>query len=94
MTWRTKVDVSGVDVGESHCDMWHGSSKWLGATWPNHGLPRGTPGLANEGYVKKFLGLGDLNPGPPPHIAPSYQISDQRAIGWFLYTKRWQCYLI
>jgi hypothetical protein len=58
--------------------------KWLGATWPNHGLPRGTLGLANEGYVKKFLGPGDSNPGPPPHIAPSYQISDQRAIGWFL----------
>jgi hypothetical protein len=40
-------------------------SEWLGATWPNHGLPRGTPGLANEGYVKKFLGPGDSNPGPP-----------------------------
>jgi hypothetical protein len=36
------------------------------ATWPNHRLPRGTPGLANEGYVKIFWGPGDSNPGPPP----------------------------
>jgi hypothetical protein len=42
MTWRTEVDVSGVDMGESHCDTWHGSGEWLGATRPNHGLPRGT----------------------------------------------------
>jgi hypothetical protein len=43
------------------------SSGWM--TWPNHGLPRGTPSLANEGYVKIFWGPGDSNPEPPPHYA-------------------------
>jgi hypothetical protein len=62
MTWHTEVDVSGVDEGESHCDTWHCSGEWLGATWPNHGLPRGTPGLANEGYVKKYLGPEGFEP--------------------------------
>jgi hypothetical protein len=37
-----------------------------GATWPNHGLPRGTPGLANEGYVKIFLGPGGFEPRTSP----------------------------
>jgi hypothetical protein len=36
-----------------------------GATWPNHGLPRGTPGLANEGYVKIF-GPGGFEPRTSP----------------------------
>jgi hypothetical protein len=46
-------------VDESHADTWH---VWLvvkGATWPNHGLPRGTPGFANMGYVKNFWCPGD-----------------------------------
>jgi hypothetical protein len=44
--------------------------------WPNHGLPHGTPSLANEGYVKIFLGLGDSNPEPStatPSQVPSNQ---------------------
>jgi hypothetical protein len=46
-------------------DTWHASVGCEGATWPNHGLPCGTPGLANDSYAKKFLGPGDSNPGPP-----------------------------
>jgi hypothetical protein len=66
MTWQYGNDVAD-DVDQSDVDTWH---FWLlGATWPNHGLPRGTPGLANEGYVKSFWGPGDSNPGPPPHHA-------------------------
>jgi hypothetical protein len=53
-------------VDQSETDTWHSAIGWKGATWPNHGLPRGTPGLANEGYVKSFWGPGDSNPGPPP----------------------------
>jgi hypothetical protein len=67
------------DFNESSVDTWHASIGCEGATWPNHGLPRGTPGLANEGYVKKkFEGPGDSNPGPP-HTTPSYQVSDHWA---------------
>jgi hypothetical protein len=28
--------------------MWHFVIEWKGATWPNEGLPRGTPILAND----------------------------------------------
>ena len=53
------------DVDQSEADTCQGLIGGYGATWPNHGLPRGTPGLANEGYVKVFWGPGDSNPGPP-----------------------------
>jgi hypothetical protein len=59
--------VAASDVGQSAVDTWHSSNGCKGATWPNHGLPRGTPGLANEGYVKRYLGPGDSNPGPPSY---------------------------
>jgi hypothetical protein len=60
-------------VGESALDACRVLVGWKSATWPSHGLPRGTPGLANEGYVKVFWGPGDSNPGPPPLPAPLYQ---------------------
>jgi hypothetical protein len=60
----------GSDVGQSAVDTWHSSSGCKGATWPNHGLPRGTPGLANMGYIKNICGPGDSNPGPPPPSTP------------------------
>jgi hypothetical protein len=48
---RTCDDVVGgssfglADLGESFVDTWHLIGEWYGATWPNHGLPRGTPVL-------------------------------------------------
>jgi hypothetical protein len=40
-------------------DTWHSSSGCKGATWPNHGLPRGTPVFVNMAYVKNFGVAGD-----------------------------------
>jgi hypothetical protein len=34
-------------------NKWHLFCKWLGATWPSHGLPRGTIVLVN-GWWQKF----------------------------------------
>jgi hypothetical protein len=75
------VDVVAY-VDESEADMWHSTIGWKGATWPNHELPHGTPGLANEGYVKSFLGPGGFEPRTsppryaltpcPPTIRPSH----------------------
>jgi hypothetical protein len=63
------VDESASDMwhhlGKSASNTWHASIGCEGAMWPNHGLPRGTPVLVNEGYVKKKLSPGDSNPGPP-----------------------------
>jgi hypothetical protein len=73
MTECTASDVAvdvAADVDESETDTWHSVIGWKGATWPNHGLPRGTPGLANEGYVKKNWDPRDSNPRPPPTPMP------------------------
>jgi hypothetical protein len=82
VTWANQRWTRGIfwldDVNESSVDTWHASIGCEGATWPNHGLPRGTPGLANEGYVKSFWGPGDSNPDLL-HTAPSCKVSDQRA---------------
>jgi hypothetical protein len=53
------------DMGESYCDTWHALVGCKCATWPNHGLPCGTPVLVNMVYVKSFWSPGDSNPGPP-----------------------------
>ena len=37
-------------------------------TWTNHGLPRGTLGLANEGYVKIFGVRGIRTPDLPNRL--------------------------
>jgi len=42
-------------MNESSVNTWHALIGCEGATWPNHELPRGTPGLANNGYVKSFV---------------------------------------
>jgi hypothetical protein len=61
VTWQRRVAVTWVNqrwtrgifwldgMNESPVDTWHTSVGCEGATWPNHGLPRGTPRLANEG---------------------------------------------
>jgi hypothetical protein len=36
-----RVDVVA-DVGESNADTWRVLNGFKGATWPSHGLPRGT----------------------------------------------------
>jgi hypothetical protein len=36
------VSFDLIDVGESFADTWHIFGKLDGATWPRHGLPRGT----------------------------------------------------
>jgi hypothetical protein len=48
-TMRWKADMASDEleltwqrVGELIADTWHHSDKLGGATWPNHGLPRGT----------------------------------------------------
>jgi hypothetical protein len=50
MTWHDRTSMwqfwIGWYLGESVCDTWHIMVKWRSATWPNHGLPRGTPLLA------------------------------------------------
>jgi hypothetical protein len=39
-------------LGESVCDTWQLLGKWRGATWPSHGLPRGTVELV---VVQNFV---------------------------------------
>jgi hypothetical protein len=56
------------DVGESVSDTWHCSVEWLGATWPNQWLPRGTPILVNKVCVKRLWRPWGSTPRPPHHI--------------------------
>jgi hypothetical protein len=59
------VDVAifyWLTVSESDYDTWQILGKWHGATWPNHGLPRGTLLLTiGFGVIKSFCGRPDSN---------------------------------
>jgi hypothetical protein len=77
------VDVA-TDVDESETDTWHSAISWKGATWPNHGLPCGTPIFFNIGCVKILWSPGDSNPGPPLHITTSQSPFDRRTYGYDL----------
>jgi hypothetical protein len=57
---------------------------WFGATWPSHGLPRGTPLLAFGLFVKMYWSSWGSTPRPPHRIAPSQILSDQRTIVYAL----------
>jgi hypothetical protein len=62
LTWQRQLATSGSptegdwSVTGIHpaVDKWYLFGKLLGATWPSHGLPRGTMILVN-GWWKKFI---------------------------------------
>jgi hypothetical protein len=45
--WASYIATRGIFLGE-----------WKGATWPNHGLPRGTPGFGYLVVIKFYGGRG------------------------------------
>jgi hypothetical protein len=63
LTWQRQVVISGSPaegdwsvIGiQPTTNKWHLFGKWLGATWPSHGMPRGTTVLVN-GWWKIFYG--------------------------------------
>jgi hypothetical protein len=63
--WRIKMTWAN-HIG----DTWHALVGCKGATWPNHGLPRGTPVLS-IGLCQKFLESGGFEPRPPSGSTPS-----------------------
>jgi hypothetical protein len=52
-------------LGESHCDTWHLLGKWHGATWPSHGLPRGTVELVIGSKLYGVHGVRTVDLLPP-----------------------------
>jgi hypothetical protein len=76
LTWRpynrrgrqmTCRVVIGRLVDELCGDTWHIVGKLKGATWPNEGLPRGTPILAIGSFIKSFWRPRGSTPRPPIH---------------------------
>jgi hypothetical protein len=69
LTWQRQVVTSGspaegdwsVTGIQPTTDKWHLFGKWLGATWPSHGLPRGTMVLVN-GWWKNVMELMGFEP--------------------------------
>ena len=56
-------------TSEFDCDTWQILGKWHGATWPNHGLPRGTHLLALGRLIGllKFYGSVGVEPRTSNH---------------------------
>jgi hypothetical protein len=53
------------DVDESCFDTWHLMANGGGATWPRHGLPRGT--MLKVGLLKLFMESMGIEPQTSPH---------------------------
>jgi hypothetical protein len=76
MTWQD----SWLTVVESTNDTWHCSSEWLGATWPNQRLPRGTPVFVNLVLVSKVLESTGFEPVTSPYVKAFVDSDCQRTI--------------
>jgi hypothetical protein len=59
--------------------------EWKGATWPNHGLPRGTPDLAFGLLTKILWRLRGLTPGPPHHTRALTMSANHNSAHCFLF---------
>jgi hypothetical protein len=71
---------SWLTVVESRNDTWHCSSEWLGATWPNQRLPRGTPVFVNLVLVSKVLESTGFEPVTSPYVKAFVDSDCQRTI--------------
>jgi hypothetical protein len=56
-------------VGRIIFDTWHFLANGFGATWPSHGLPRGTP-LFIGWFVQNFMESVGIEPRTSP-LAPA-----------------------
>jgi hypothetical protein len=74
MTWHVHAEVAVDDMAIIDWQMWMNHVvtrgiilvKWFGATWPRHGLPRGTLFF---GWLFKILwSPWGSNPGPPHNV--------------------------
>jgi hypothetical protein len=62
-TWQYSTVTGGRHVGHPVIDTWHVLVGCWCATWPSHGLPRGTLWLV-DGFVKIYVGSPGSNPRP------------------------------
>jgi hypothetical protein len=59
LTWQVTVQLVGM-------------AQWLAATWPSHGLPRGSGKMPNEGPRTEFKKKKKM--AGPPNLAEPHQI--------------------
>jgi hypothetical protein len=65
-------------VVEWEDDMWHCSSEWLDATWPNQGLPRGTLVVVVNCCLLKCMESVGFDPRTsPPHNTSQTPITNR-----------------
>jgi hypothetical protein len=64
-----------------------------GATWPNQGLPRGTPSLVYWLCVKSFGMSPGVEPATSQWVKDRQSRASQLVIGWFLLYDRRELYL-